>query len=371
MHGSVDDWARLLCHQNLIDAAATTDPGDAAGVERLRRDHDAVLVGLALDLAAARRKAAVKWPTRAIIADPEGVEMATSALAGAHKARRLGEHGDAITDLCCGIGGDAMALVDAGLTVHAVDWSGVRAWMCAQNAGCETSARDVAEVRIDGLFHLDPARRSGGRRTWRYDELQPGPEVIARLARGSGAIKLGPGVDLDELPDGEIEMISEHGTLTQAVLWTGDLARHARTATVLPAGTSIHGAPGDAAIKSPGRFVHTVDPSVERAQLMGELAGRLGCASVHPRLGLLTSDAPIESPFVSSFELLERMGWHERRVAAWLRDHDGGIVEVKTRGKAVDPDQVQRRLRGRGSTAYTVFVLRFDRRVEALIARRG
>lgn len=242
--------------------------------------------------------------------------------------------------------------------------------MCAQNASCSSEVDDVSGVEVNGLFHLDPARRSDGRRLWRYEDLQPGPEVIARLARGSGAIKLGPGVDLDVVPEGEIEMISEQGTLKQAVLWTGELAACARRATALPSGESVEGVAGVVPMGEVGRFVHAVDPAVERAELIGELAGRVGCGALHPRLGLLSGDEALGGGLLTSFELLERMAWHERRVADWLHAHDGGLIEVKTRGKAVDPDVVQRRLRGRGSTVYTVFVLRFDRRVEALITTR-
>ena len=52
------------------------------------------------------------------------------------------------------------------------------------------------------------------------------------------------------------------------------------------------------------------------------------------------------------------------------RCRDAGMVEVKTRGKAVDPDRVQSDLRGDGDTTYTVFILRFDRQVRALVTRR-
>jgi len=47
-----------------------------------------------------------------------------------------------------------------------------------------------------------------------------------------------------------------------------------------------------------------------------------------------------------------------------------GVVEVKTRGGAVDPDRAQRRLRGPGETPFTVFVLRWDRQIIAMVTRR-
>lgn len=369
----VEDWVRLLDQPGLIEAAARAE-GTVAEVAALRRGHDAVLVGLAIELAAARRKARVKWPGRdEIVADVAGVEMATSALAGGHKARRFEGLGLGVMDLCCGIGGDAMALRGRGLDVVGVDASAVRAWMCGRNAGCETRVADVAGVIDDGsAYHLDPARRtSAGRRVWRYEALTPGPEVIERLAEGTGAVKLGPGVDVGVVPPGEVEFISERGSLTQCVLWTGELAGAARRATVLgDEACSIAGDPARIVVGAARGYVLAVDASVERAGLMGNLSESLGAPALHPKVGLLTSDEVVESAFVTVFRLEARMGWKLRHVRGWLRAHDGGIVEVKTRGKVVDPDVVQRQLRGRGGTGYVVFVLRFGRGVEALIGRR-
>ena len=372
MTATLDQWRRLLALPGLMEDASGVDPGSVADVAALRRLHDATLVGLALDLAAARRKAATKWPGRPIVADPAGVEMATGATVGAHKARRLAAAGDRIVDLCCGIGGDAMALADAELEVEGVDASDVRAWMCGLNAGCRTRVADVRDIHVEGLYHLDPSRRTAsGRRIRRYEDLEPGPETISRIAAAhDGAVKLGPGVDLDALPPGEVEMIAESGTLVQAVLWTGSLASSPRRATVLPIGASIAGAPASIPIVEGGAHLLAIDSSVERAGLVGNLADSLGVAALHPRLGLLAGDAPIASPFGEPFRLVERMAWRPRRVREWLRAHDAGIVEVKTRGKAVEPDRTQAELRGDGSTPYTVFVLRFDRRLEAIIAQR-
>jgi hypothetical protein len=371
--GTLEDWKQVVDCPELVAAAADVAPGDLAGIARLRRNLDAGIVAVAVELAEARRRAAAKFGARAdsIVADVQGMEMATATAAGAHKARRFASAGLAVTDLCCGIGGDAMALMDAGVDVVGVDASDVRAWMCARNAGCETRVADASEVEVREAYHLDPARRTGaGVRRWRYEDLEPGRELIERLAERDGAVKLGPGVDLDVLPRGEIELISERGTLTQAVLWTGSLAGVSRRATVLPAGASLAGEPVSMAFGEAGTYVFSVDASVERAGLMGLLARELGLVALHPSLGLLTGNELVESPFLTPFRLIERMGWREKKVREWLRANDAGIVEVKTRGRAVDPDKVQAALRGDGATPYTLFVLRFDRRVEALIARR-
>ena len=373
MTDSVDTWKRLLGIPELLEAAERCDSGDVAAVARLRRAWPADLVAAALELAGARRKAATKFPGRTIVADVAGVEQATSALVADYKARRIARSADArrITDLCCGIGGDAMGLAAAGFDVEAVDRDPLRVWMTHRNAECRAKSADVTTFPVAGLFHFDPDRRARGRRMWRLEDYEPGPDFLRGLLRRcpDGAVKLGPGVDVDalDLPGrGEIEFISEHGRLVQAVLWTGTLAHDPRSATLLPGGRTLRGQPTQPDLAPAGAFIYAVNPALERAGLLG----LLGLPAIHPRLGLLTSDARVSDPWLTTFELVEEMPWRLPKVKRWLADHGAGIVEVKTRGKAVDPDRVQRQLRGPGERSFTVFVLRRDRRTTALITRR-
>ena len=71
------------------------------------------------------------------------------------------------------------------------------------------------------------------------------------------------------------------------------------------------------------------------------------------------------------YEVLAQLPWRPRKVKAWLQANDGGIVQVKTRGKAIDTDAVQRQLRGNGAEPYTVFGLRLGTPRIAIIARRA
>jgi hypothetical protein len=382
-------WQRLLepGSADLLAAAGDIDPRNVASIERLRRDWPAELVAAALQLAAARRAARSKFPqANELIADVAGVEQATSHLVAEHKALRFQAIAPTrVVDLCCGIGGDAMSLVRVA-DVLAIDQNPLRAWMCDRNAGCATEVADVSSIELsDEVVHLDPARRveSGarkGRRAWQFEDYEPGPAFIADLLRRcpDAAIKLGPGVDLDALPAAattEIELITERGTLVQAVLWSGRLARQpgGRSATCLPEGFTIRGEPTFPDV-SPGgrcgRFLLVPDAAAERSGLLGTLAAELGATEVHPGLGLLTADAVEPTPWVHRFEVIEQMPFRPRRLRAWLATHGAGVVEVKTRGRAVDPDSLQRTLRGRGEAGFTVFVLRLGRRLVAVITRR-
>ncbi len=276
-----------------------------------------------------------------------------------------------------------MAMSAAQLGVLAIDRDPVRAWMAKTNAGCEACVAEAAMLTTQGsVVHLDPHRRSVRGRSWRLEDYQPGPDDIRRLIRDAhaSAVKLGPGVDLNAcrtLFDGpcEIELISLAGRLNQAVLWTGTLVRSLRSATHVEHDGSVHTLADDGAshglpLSGLDRFVFTVDPAVERAGLMPALAHRVGAAAPHAQLGLLTSDRVIESAWLTAFEVMEQMPWRVNKVKAWLAAHNGGIVEVKTRGGVVDTDRAQAQLRGEGDHSFTVFVLRFDQRVVAAVTRR-
>ncbi|MEM9415353.1 MAG: class I SAM-dependent methyltransferase [Planctomycetota bacterium] len=133
---------------------------------------------------------------------------------------------------------------------------------------------------------------------------------------------------------------------------------------------TLDGTPGDAPLGAIARYLYAVHPAVERAGLIHLLAHQHDAPLIHRKLGLLSRDTPTDSPWLTGFELLAELPWRPKKVKRWLTDHDGGIIEVKTRGKAVDPDAVSQQLRGKGGTPYTVFVLRFDVRVVALVCRR-
>ncbi len=393
-------WQTLAepSNEELVRLAMATDAGDVAAVARLRKlCPDAEVVRAALMLAEARRKAVPKFGAEraaTLWADPQGVEMASSLAVAEHKGGRIEAvaGGAPVHDLCCGVGGDTIGMYDAGVSVHAFDADSVRAWMTGMNCGAPVSCARVEELEeLADAAHIDPARRSEqGARSWRLQDLRPGPDVIGGLIARyvSVGVKLSPGVDVEDLPaewrvnGAEVEYISEDGRMTQAVLWTGALARPLaareaclRSATMFRGGhfvSSIERAESpDPPVRPVARFLAEPDPAVERAKQLAWVCGLTEGGVIHPGLGLITSDRTVDIPALTWFEVLAEMPWNEKRVKAALEERGAGIVEVKTRGKAVDPDAVQLALRGRGEERLTVFVLRFDRALRAIIARRA
>lgn len=334
-----------------------------------------------LQLVEGRRRLAGKVDDPARwLADSDGAQMATDRLVASYKARRF--EGCEVVDLCSGIGADAHELMRVA-GVRCVELDPSRAVMCRQNTGCEVAEQDAARSDVAGaVVHMDPARRGDSRRRFRLEDLVPGVEVMARVvAESVGAgVKLMPGVNRADLDDtfagvgGELEHVSLRGRMTQAVWWTGELAQGSARATMID-DSGVESIAGEAEPPGGGgeidTWLYAVDPSAERAGLLTALAQQLCVHEVLAGLGVLTSPARVSSRWLTGFRVLDRMPWRMERVREAIAAHDGGIVEVKTRGGAVDPDRAQRDLRGPGARVLTVFVLRFGERIEAVLTERS
>lgn len=262
----LDSFTALLTPEGraLLDAVAGHDPADElATATRLRRDHPAPLVSAALGQARLRQRAAVKFGADAarMFFTPHGVEQATRTEVAAHRAARIAALGvRSVADLCCGIGGDAVALARAGVRVLAVDRDPVTAAVARANAEAlglaeliEVREAEVAEVEVGGYdaVFVDPARRGGrGGRVFDPEAYSPPLSwaVEAALRAPVAALKIAPGVPHEAIPpQAEAEWISYGGDVKEAVLWFGGAgapegvrpAPGSVRATLLPAGEQL------------------------------------------------------------------------------------------------------------------------------------
>ena len=378
----------------LLNAAAAVAGGiTPASVEQLRRSFPEAPATEAIELAAARGRASGKFADPSgLMLDRAGLEQATSEVVAAWKAARFGAA--PVLDLCCGIGGDAMALARRG-PCTAVDRDPVRAWMAGVNAGVSVRTESVETTRIDHpLVHLDPARRdeSSGRRSWRLEDLVPDLDSIRRIlteAEG-GAVKLGPGLPrpTPELHANQsLSIIAEHGRLVQAVVWTGTLARTEPCEAVdLPSGRTLSGSPERFAIAGALEgAILTFHPSIERLELgVAALESAIGMdASLagEPAVGLGLVAIPLEciesvsSDWFRAVRILEVLSPRTRVVSSALRARFGdqlGEVVVRTRAAAIDVDAWSREFRRiprtAGGPTVEVLGLRLGRKTVAVIA---
>lgn len=375
----VTDLAPLLTPEGLalLDAVRGTAPSDELAVAtRLRRDHPAELVSAALGQARLRQRAVAKFGAEdagRMFFTPNGVEQSTRASVAAYRAGRLKELGvTSVADLCCGIGGDAIALARAGIRVLAVDRDPVTAAAARANAEAlgladlvDVREADVTEVDTSGYdaVFVDPARRGGRGRIFDPEAYSPPLSwaVGAALAAPRAALKIAPGVPHEAVPpEAEAEWISDGGDVKEAVLWFGT-APGAVRATLLPGPRTLLGTGlPNPAVRTLGRYLYEPDGAVIRAHLVAEVAEELDGGLVDETIAYVTADALRPTPYATAYEITDQLPFNVKRLKALLREREVGILTVKKRGSAVEPEELRRKVlpKPHGPHATTVFLTR-------------
>ncbi|KAF4407327.1 methyltransferase domain-containing protein [Streptomyces lycii] len=414
-----DAFAALLTPEGrgLLDSLRDHDPArELATATRLRREHPAELVSAALGQARLRQRAAAKFgPGDAyrMYFTPNGVEQATRASVATYRAGRFAALGVRhVADLCCGIGGDAIALARAGIRVLAVDRDPLTCAVARANAEAlglagliEVRCADVTEVDVspyDAVF-ADPARRGGRGRVFDPEAYSPPLSWAVGAARRTpyAALKIAPGVPHEAVPDdAEAEWISDGGDVKEAVLWFatgpadpagagggagsgvsgtgagpgvgfgsgGPAADGARTpapvpggrrATLLPSGASLAGTGlPDPPAGPVGRYLYEPDGAVIRAHLVADVAAALGGRLIDPTIAYITADEPTPTPYATPYEITDALPFNLKKLKALLREREVGHLTVKKRGSAIEPEELRRKVKPRGPNAATVFLTR-------------
>ncbi|MGW0819737.1 class I SAM-dependent methyltransferase [Streptomyces sp. NPDC002845] len=360
----------------LLDEVRGTEPArELAVATRLRRDHPAGLVSAALAQAQLRQRAAAKFgaaDAERMFFTPNGVEQSTRTTVAAHRAGRLRALGvGSVADLCCGIGGDAIALARAGIRVLAVDRDPLTAAVARANAEAlgladliEVREADVTEIDTspyDAVF-VDPARRGGRGRVFDPEAYSPPLSwaIDTALKSPRAALKIAPGIPHETVPaEAEAEWISDGGDVKEAVLWFGAGAPGAVRATLLPGPHTLlgRGLP-DPRVRPPGRYLYEPDGAVIRAHLVAEVAEELDGGLIDPRIAYITADAPHPTPYATAYEITDQLPFNVKKLKALLREREVGILTVKKRGSAVEPEELRKKVKPHGPNSATVFLTR-------------
>ena len=402
------------------DQPAGREGSPLAQAERLRREYPAELVALAMAQHELRLAAVAKFSRAAeMLFTRAGYEQSSSEAIARYRAARLAgarRGAGRVADLCCGIGGDLIALAGAG-EVLAVDRDEVHARLALHNAAVYGQAEqvaavvsDVRDVRLTGLaaVFIDPARRTGpgtasaaGAHRFRAGTSEPPLDWCLALTGQVEAvcIKAAPGIPGELIPPGwEAEFIAEARDLKEAVLWSPSLAtapvahpasavgpapgggpRRRRTVLVphAVAGRAIRSRactlvahPGDPVpLREPGQYLLDPNPAVTRAGLVEDLARELGgdVAKIDPQIAFLTLDRDVRTPFARTLRVKHSAPWHEKQFAKRLRELDVGAVDIRRRGLAGDVDQIRRRLKLAGKTRATIVITRVNDKPWGLI----
>jgi hypothetical protein len=358
---------------------------------RLRRDFSAERVHLVLEQVALRRRATAKFTTpERMFFTPIGLEQATDAWIAAYKAGRFSHSAGSLCDLCCGIGGDLLALAGRA-PVLGVDRHRISALLAKAN--CERAGWHTARVVVADAahvpatmdaWHLDPDRRPSGRRTTRVELHEPGLPTIERLLRicAEGVVKLAPAAQWPEpwSAAAELEWIGRGGECKQLVAWFGSLAEAPgqRRATLVIGEEfppRIRTLVGDSGQTLPiaenfGRYLAEPDSAVLASGLVGALAAEHGLCTVAAGAAYLTGDETHPDPAIDWFEICESLPFDIKRLKALLRQRRIGRLEIKQRGVGTNPDQLRQQLHLAGDEMATLILVRRGKSVTALLAQR-
>lgn len=392
-------------------------------VERLRRELSHERTHLVLEQTALRVKARAKFAAASrMFFTPLSLEQATDEVVATHKARRFADS-QRVLDLCCGMGGDLLALAHAAAAngeVGGVDRDAVLAHLAEHNVRATSqhgqdstspaepthrssafrgvSIADAREVDLEqcDAWHIDPDRRASGRRTTRVELHEPDATAIDAMLRRNprAAIKLAPAATLpDDWPArAELEWISRHGECRQLVAWFGDLAlgdpasgatggsawatAPRRRATVLAARGAARTIVGDQRGRPElaaniGRYVYEPDAAVLAAGLQLTLAEEHGLHGLAAAVDYWTGDRAIDDAALDCFEVLEVLPFSRKLLKQAVAARRVGNLEIKKRGVELNPDELRLELRPRGDASLTLIVTPCGGRVVAILSRRA
>lgn len=343
-----DDAAAWLARVAFDLAGSAPTP---AFVAKLRKDLSAERSHLVLEQVELRRRAQDKF-THAdqMFFTRKGLEQATDEQIAAVKATRF-PAGQPLADLCCGIGGDLIALSrgrgcqpaletrrvseelrtptrsvseehgvgfqpvwearrvsEGALPAIGIDFDPAISLLAAANlranqcdrAGVRSADAASFPVADVAAWHIDPDRRAAGSRTTKVEHYQPPLETLDRLltANSSAAIKLAPAADVPSYwrTAAELCWLGSRGECRQQVAWFGSLAHHPgqHSATVVDARggpRTIVGRPDEPipVADTLGRYLYEPHAAVLAAKLTGSLCQETGLAAVSTGVAYLTS----------------------------------------------------------------------------------
>lgn len=380
---SLSAFAALLTPEGraLLDEVRGTEPArELAVATRLRREHPVELVSAALGQARLRQRAAVKFgagDAERMFFTPNGVEQSTRASVAAYRAECFEALGiRSVADLCCGIGGDAIAFARAGIRVLAVDRDPLTCEVARANADAlglagliQVREADVTEVDTSGFdaVFVDPARRSG-RRGRIFDPEAYSPPlswaVSAALKAPLAVLKIAPGIPHEAIPDqAEAEWISDGGDVKEAALWFGaGRTPGGRRAMLLPSEAGIWASPDemlpDPEVRPVGRYLYEPDGAVIRAHLVASVAEDLEGGLIDPTIAYITADELHVTPYATAYEITDQLPFGVKKLKALLRERGVGVLTVKKRGSAVEPEELRKMVKPRGPNSATVFLTR-------------
>ncbi len=391
------DYAWLTAPETeplLQELAADTSPLHSQ-LKRLRKVLGPEQARLAVAQVGLRTKAHNKFGELAarMFFTETTLEQATDLWIARYKAGRF-PPGDSLIDYCTGIGGDLLGLSERGETIG-YDRSEVIAHLANANLRA-AGYQPPSEIRVGNvedhppsgsdLWHLDPDRRSDGRRSTQLRWHIPDEATIAQWLESSagGAIKLAPAAQIPQQwrDSVEQEWISRNRECRQLVVWSGSLATvpgKRRATRISQAGESgefevdFYQGEADSDVDQAmaiEEYIYDTDPAIRAAGLTGSFANDLALRAFRTGSSYLTSGHKAEHPLLTCFHVLKQLPLREKELAGLLREREIGTLEIKKRDLEIDPESLRKRLKLKGTNWATLLLTRIGKREVAILAER-
>ena len=379
---TAEGQALLARADEAYDEPSAAVPMD--GLERLRAESSPEHASAAVTQVALRHKAAAKFGDlgRRMYFTPDGLEQATRLRVAEHRAARIAAAAPgSVLDIGCGIGGDLVAFARAGLTSAGIDQDPLRVAVASANLdalGLGGAVQVAEATAVDhagfGVVFADPARRTARGRVFDVAAYSPPWSFVESLFGRASCVKVAPGIPHDLVPGGvEAEWVSDDGEVKEAALWSSWLATVRRRATVIRGDGLVsltdEDDPGDVGVREVGRCLYEPDGAVIRAGLVTAVAAGVHGGLVDEHIAYVTSDEAFRTPFARSYEVLEELPYQEKKLRAALRERRIGRLAIKTRGVAVVPDELRKRLALHGDEEGTLVLTRVAGKGTALLVR--
>lgn len=395
----------VLAHPSSLSDAASlplTKKSMVADIAHLREtygDNARALVEVAL----ARRSAAAKFSAARAeqwIMDSDSVQQATPQVVAEFRAAHLLSLGVRdVVDVTCSVGTElaALAAPAAGQAAPAAGsgQAGVGARFQRIIGGdldpqrvrmARHNVPDVPSIVMDALrpalstsvlapgtvVLADPARRTSSGRVTKLSDLRPRLEDLAAVYSEQGidtAIKCAPGIDYTEF-NGQVDVVSVDGNVKEACLYTPGLSQCGRRAVMLGVASGQQEIiddymPEQDTVAEVGKYIVDPDGAVVRAGLVRHYAAKHGLWQLDERIAYLTG--PAVPPGRRGFEVLEQVPFKHVRKALVARGI--GAVEILVRGVDINPDEVRKKWKLKGSEEASVVVTRIGDKAWAFICR--
>lgn len=339
-----------------VELARGLDP-TPGNIERVAKEVGVDAARWAFTQWQLRERAKAKFGrAEAMLFDRDGLEMATHERVATFHADRFPKDAT-VADLCCGIGGDLIALARRGPTIG-YETDPVRAEYARHNlsvhglkAEVVTGGASLGSLRADAVF-VDPQRR-GARG---YGE--PDPRSITKTFDAVG-IKLGTALDIElasrEL-DAAVWAVSFQGECRELFAWHGAGSKQETGAFQIESGNALETGGFPPAAEEPAAFLFHVDPAAIKAGCLGALCRETGLAALGDSDGYLTGDHSVASPWLRAYRVL----WHgpadRKHTQQALMSLQARVVEVKTRRTHRPASQIQADFKPAGPRPVTLAV---------------